>query len=201
MRCAHTCRIKGHMRGLCGDEWVRLARSFAVGLACVVVAGCCHDLAPEHRPTRSSGWAILTGVLESSSDGVTKSVVEGRILTIDGDRVCLRGDDELAVAPGCYLLETEFEYSLRRRDLERPCLAFKAFGACDRFADYDAGPSHFALPIVAGRRYELSALVRSDSVWPHFVEVDPPLGTIARFPPVDPRTRTCAPGIPVGGVR
>jgi hypothetical protein len=186
------------MRRLCGQEWTPLARTLAAGLACFALAGCCHELAPDRRPTSTSGWAILTGAAESSSDGVTKTGVQGRIMAIDGHRMCLRANAELAVAPGCYLVETDFEYTLRRRDRTRPCVAFKVFGACDRFSDYDAGRSYFALPIVAGRRYELSALIDGDYVWTHFVEVDPQVGTISRFPPVDPRTRTCSPGIPVG---
>ena len=64
--------------------------------------------------------------------------------------------------------------------------------------DYSSGRKHFAIPVRAGKRYELSAQIGTGVMSIHFAEVDPVLGTVAKHFPVEPETRHCVPGIPVG---
>jgi hypothetical protein len=181
-----------------------LSQGFALTVAGTLsmasLAACCPGLAPASEPTAETGAGVLVGAFESTRSAQGRSRVAGEILALDGRRVCVGPRSEIPVAPGCYLVEAEFDYKLSRPDRDNPCLAFKAFGACDKRADYNSGTTWFALPVRAGRRYELSALLDGERVWAHFVEVDPEQGTVARFPPVHPATRACSPGIPVGAV-
>ena len=137
--------------------------------------------------------AVLVAIDEGRKAHDRKSAVTGRILRLDGRPVKL-GKEE-PIEPGCHFLEVEVEYEIVAPDDDRPCLAFKTFGACDRVATYESGRRHFALLTRPGRRYELSARINEQGVWVYFVEVDAELGTVARFAPVRPGTTICASGI------
>lgn len=136
--------------------------------------------------------AILVGMDEERSAQEQESQVRGQILSVDGQSV--KNMKERYLDAGCHILEVEVEYRITRPD-RQPCVAFKAFGACDRVASYESGRQHFALPMQPRRRYELSARINEDGAWVYFVEVDPELGTVARFTPVHPGTTACTPGV------
>ena len=155
----------------------------------LALAGC----GPKHvRLAAPHDKAVLAGMDEARKAHEQKSSVTGRILRVDGRVLKLAKEEPLE--PGCHLLEAEVEYEIVAAD-DGPCLAFKTFGACDRVTRYKSGRRHFAIPMRAGKRYELSARITEEGAWVYFVEVDAELGTVARFPPVRPGTTACAPGI------
>lgn len=170
-----------------------------------VLAGCGLNgaAAPDHQdsimgPAEDSeaaalpGQATLVGMAEDREAHERDSSLRGRILRLDG-RTLNRTKEE-HVDAGCHLVEAEVEYEITRLS-DEPCIAFKAFGACDRVAKFESGRRHFAIPMKPGMRYELSARIDENGPWVYFVEVDAELGTVARFAPVPPGTTACAPGV------
>lgn len=139
-------------------------------------------------PRQPDDKAALVGMHEARDADNLNSWVRGTIRRLDGRAVKLIKEQHLE--PGCHTLEVQVVYQIYRPDAS-PCVV----SPCDRITRYWSGRRHFAIPMRPGRRYELSAHIREGGAWAYFVEVDPALGTVARFVPVVPGTTTCKPGI------
>lgn len=150
---------------------------------------------------RQPGTAILVGVASDRRETNQRSGVRARILAIDGRKLTTNHPaSEVGIAAGCHVIEASFQYKLTRADMPDKVQMLDSAHRENRVqvTDYSSGRKHFAIPIRAGKRYELSARIGTGVMSIHFAEVDPVLGTVAKHFPVEPETRQCVPGIPVG---
>ncbi len=192
------------MLGLVSGKGKIVCLAALAALAALVMGGCRNfrltgiGRGPDSKGAQADGEATLVGLATTDDEGEMRSAVRGTIVAIDGHEVDLPAASAIGIDAGCHIIETEVEYKVARLNTAEVCPAFRMWGACDRKVERQSGHTYFAIPVQRGKRYELSALMSGDVVSPHFVEVDAELGTVAKFVPVAPDTKSCAAGIPVG---
>lgn len=171
----------------------------ALLLVCQFGCGGCPAVTqfPEGYQADSSGTATLVGAAESGGGaGRVTMASTGRFVAVDGKPVDVCPESSIELAARCHLVEAEFDFSMTKRttpgqrksrtDPDCPPLAI-----CQKKTNYESGRMLFAVPMVAGRRYELNALIDLDSVDTYIVEIDDTEGTLAKYLPAPKGTKTC----------
>jgi hypothetical protein len=184
---------------MCQDWKSKLTLGALVGLC----AGACCPATMRLGSATAGNFTPATLVVPtgsgSSEGGRAEFNRSGRIVSVDGHSVDACPETVLELSPGCHVIVADYEVkvskSVHSYDDRAVGTCEKGgpggFHYCNKSATHGSGLHRFAVEMVAGRQYELTAAFFDDRVTPRIVEVDATEGTLARFDPVGPDVDAC----------